>query len=136
MQDYLIKSAAILMAIVMVLTAVVCRCGMASCITPGHARAVDRPEPQQECERGCGKHDRAPQQEHSPNKCNDCEKDKVVFDRPDPGTDAVVQVQLFSPIVIPVWSEARAILLAAADRCQATTGPPIDVLRQSCLLLI
>ena len=135
MHAYVLKPAAMLMAMVMAMTAIVCRCGMASCVSNAKAKVVQA-EPQKQCERGCGKHESAPQKKHAPDKCRDCAKDKTALDRPAPALEPVVEAQPFSPIaaVFDVSVTPAAAVHRTGDG--VATGPPIAILRQACLLLI
>jgi hypothetical protein len=137
MQAYLFKSAATVMAMVMAITAVVCRCGMAGCVSDPGTTAVVQPEPKSHCERGCDKHDLASDEQQAPEKCGDCGKDKPSLDRSAAaGADAVIEVELFAPVAEYIHLDTTAALLSHPSRDQETTGSPIEVLRQSCALLI
>lgn len=137
MQTYFFKSAATVMAMVMAMTAVVCRCGMAACISHATTAAIVQPEPPAHCERGCGKHDRASDEQQAPEKCGDCGEDKPSLDRSAAaGADAVIEVELFAPVVASIHPGRAETLLSHPGCKQGKTGPPIDVLGQSCTLLI
>lgn len=137
MQTYFFKSAATVMAMVMAMTTAVCRCGMAACFANAGAAAVIQPEPKSHCERGCGNHDRASDEQQAPEKCGDCGKDKPSLDRsPAAGADAVVEVELFAPVAEQIHLGTAAALLPHPGRNEDRAGPLIDVLRQSCALLI
>ena len=137
MQTYFFKSTATLMAMVMAMTAVVCRCGMAACISDATTAAVVKPEPLSHCERGCGKHERASDEQQAPEKCGDCGADKPSLERSAAaGADPVIEVELFSPVVASIHLSTAETLLSHPGCNQGKMGPPIDVLGQSCTLQI
>ena len=136
MQAYLFKSVATVMVMVMATTAVVCRCGMMACMSQASAAAVARPDPKSRCERGCAKHDGTSDEQQAPDKCGDCSKDKLSLDRSAASSDPVIEVELFAPVTEYVDFDTAAPLLSHPSRDQGRTGPLIDVLRQSCALLI
>jgi hypothetical protein len=135
MPSHLAKTASILMAIVMAATTTLCRCGVAACHNQRETATVQHQKAIPPCANHCSDDQPRSPDGDGPVKCPDCEKANAVSERQTAAPEPVVQLNFFTTPAVDAILAPSASSRSINVRTDPL-DPPIDVLLQTCILLI
>lgn len=135
MHAYLAKTASLLMAIVMVASTSLCRCGIAACHTVRATPTAQHHIAIPSCANHCSDEPPRSTDGDSPARCPDCAKTKIASERQAAATASSFKLNSFTTPAVGAILTSSASPPSLNVRTEHV-DPPIAVLLQSCILLI
>ena len=135
MHPFLAKTAATLMAIVIATTASLCRCATSACDSSRRSASVQQPQEPAACPNHCSDDNPASPVPDAPARCTNCDAPATATEPKAPPAATSMELQPFLTPALDVISMPPASS-RSLNLNPGPLDPPIDVLLQSCILLI